>query len=196
MVAQLEGQPDTPCLRVAATAAWSITGVMRFEPPSWTDLARGARPAQYQPEDFEPGASRGGWQQEAACRIEQRAQDNLLLRLPESGKALLRSHGGPGAGLAFTTCPTCRITKKDPHVFRVLLLRHLHLPLPWTLHRLPVWPPTRFSWPPPCSLCSGWGLWEYRLRPRECRSPHLPGSRWQGVNQRDGARSGFGAVRW
>ena len=107
---------------------------MGFEPPSWTDLARGARPAQYQPEDFEPGASRGGWQHEAACRIEQRARDNLLLRLPESGKALLRSQGGPGAGLAFTTCPTCRITKMEPHVFRVLFLRRLHLPLPWTLH--------------------------------------------------------------
>ena len=106
LVAQLEGQPDTPCLRAAATAAWSITGVMGFEPPSWTAFARGARPAQHQPQDFEPGASRGGWQHEAVCRIQQRAQDNLLLRLPDSGMALLRSQGGPGAGLVFTTCPT------------------------------------------------------------------------------------------
>ena len=43
LVAQLEGQPDTRCLRAAATAAWSIIGVVGFEPPSWTDLARGAR---------------------------------------------------------------------------------------------------------------------------------------------------------
>ena len=56
------------------------------------------------------------------------------MRLPDSGKALLRSQRGPGAGLAFTTCPTCRITKMEPHVFRVLLMRRLHLPLPWTLH--------------------------------------------------------------
>ena len=71
-------------------------------------LARGARPAQHQPEDFEPGATRGGWQHEAACRIEQRGQDHLLMRLPDSG---------------------------EQHVFHLLLLlRRLHLPLPWTLH--------------------------------------------------------------
>ena len=120
LVAQLEGHPDTPCLRAATTAAWSITGVMGFEPPSWTALAGGVRPAQHQPEDFEPGATGGGWQHEAACRIEQRARDTLLLSLPDSGKALVRSQGGPGAGLAFTTCPTCRITKMEPAVFTSL----------------------------------------------------------------------------
>ena len=40
-VAQLEGQPDTPCPRAAAKAPWSTTGVTGFETPSWTALARG-----------------------------------------------------------------------------------------------------------------------------------------------------------
>ena len=94
LVAHLEGQPDTPCLRAAATTAWSITGVMGFEP-----------------------------QHEAACRIEQRAQDNLLLRLPDSDKALLRSQGGPHH------LPKMPDHEDGPHVFRVLLLRRLQ-----TLH--------------------------------------------------------------
>ena len=43
--------------------------------------------------------------------------------------ALVVGGGGDlGAGLAFTICPICRITKMEPHVFRVLLLRRLHFP--------------------------------------------------------------------
>ena len=44
-------------------------------------------------------------------------------------KSFGESHGGPGAGLALLTCPTCRGTKLDPHLFRVVLLRRLQMPL-------------------------------------------------------------------
>ena len=56
----------------------------------------------------------------------------LFARLDDTGQALLRSQGGPGAGLALTACPLCRVTSIEPQLFRVLLLRHLHLPLPLT----------------------------------------------------------------
>ena len=83
-------------------------------------------------------------------------------RLDDTGQALLRSHGGPGAGLALTTCPLCRVTSIEPQLFRVLLLRRLHLPLPLTARHCR-WPSTRLSWPPPCSLRAGRGFGEARL---------------------------------
>ena len=51
-------------------------------------------------------------------------------------KLRLRSQGGPGAGLALTTCPTCLVTRVEPQLFRVLLLRRLRLPLPLTVRSL------------------------------------------------------------
>ena len=45
----------------------------------------------------------------------------------DSRKALLRSQGGPGAGLALSTCN--RLTTFTSQLFRVILLRRLHLPL-------------------------------------------------------------------
>ena len=61
-------------------------------------------------------------------------------RMDDSGKAVLRSQGGPGAGLALSTCPVSRLTSFTPQMFRVILLRRLHLPLPLTRAQLPVWP--------------------------------------------------------
>ena len=57
---------------------------------------------------------------------------DLFGRLDDTAKALTRSQGGSGAGLALSTCPTCRVTRLEPHLFRVLLLRRL-LPLSLTL---------------------------------------------------------------
>ena len=123
----------TPCLRAAVSAAQSLDGVLGWSPPSWTALANGERPESHPPEEFETGARRGGWQHEAASRTEQRFRDvELFARLDDTGQALLRSQGGPGAGLALTACPLCRVTSIEPQLFRVLLLRRLHLPLPLT----------------------------------------------------------------
>ena len=44
--------------------------------------------------------------------------------------AVAPSQGGSGAGAALQTCPTCPLTRIDPALFRVLLLRRLRLPLP------------------------------------------------------------------
>ena len=56
--------------------------------------------------------------------------ESLFPRMCDSRKALLRSQGGPGAGLALSTCPVNRLTTFTSQLFRVVLLRRLHLPLP------------------------------------------------------------------
>ena len=120
LVRQLEGHPHTPCLRAASEAAWSLHGILGWSPPSWNAVRDGTRPETRQPEEYEPGSTRG-WQHEAASRVDQRFRnEDLFARLTDSGQALVRSQGGPGAGLALSTCPTCRITRIDPQLFRVI----------------------------------------------------------------------------
>ena len=48
----------------------------------------------------------------------------------DSRKALLRSQGGRGVGLALLTCPVNRLTTFTSQLFRVVLLRRLHVPFP------------------------------------------------------------------
>ena len=101
---------------------------MGFEPPAWRAVLAGARPPPIQPEEFEP--SQRGWQHEAASRVEWAHREaQLFPRMSDPAKVLVRSHGGPGAALALPTCPTCPLTKLDPHLFRVVLLRRLQMPL-------------------------------------------------------------------
>ena len=93
----------------------------------------GSRPESREPVDFEPGDTRNGWQQEAASRVEESFREtNLFPRMGDARKALVRSQGS-GAGLARSTCPVKRLTTFTPQVFRVILLRRLHLPLPLTV---------------------------------------------------------------
>ena len=159
LVRELEGHPHTPCLRAAQEAPRSLEGVLGWSPPSWSAVRNGARPDTHQPEEFEPSGKRG-WQHEAASRVDQLRDDDLFVRLTDSGQALVRSQGGPGAGLALATCPRCRITRIEPQLFRILLFRRLNLPLPLSAPLLPVWPTTRSSWPPPGKLAPGLGSWE------------------------------------
>ena len=71
------------------------------------------------------------WQDEAASWVERHFRDTSLMpRLHDTEKALLRSQSGPLSGAALSTVPTCFHTRIDSHLFRLLLLRHLRLPLP------------------------------------------------------------------
>ena len=92
--------------------------------------ARIVRELDGQPND--PIRDKSGWQHEAASRIEQEHRESLFRVLAEPERALLRSQGGPGARAAFHSCPTCPLTRIDPALFRVLLLRRLRLPLPFS----------------------------------------------------------------
>ena len=116
--------------------------------------------------DFEPGGQKRGWLHEAASRVDLRFRDeDLFHRVPAPVRALIRSQGGP-------ISPMSHLTRLEPHLFRTILLRRLRQPLPRqsaaagvAVHLIPV--------PPPCSLCSSWGLGEERFCGRECDSPHL-----------------------
>ena len=131
-VRELVDHPHTPCSRAAHDAAWSLEGVLVWSPPSWIAIRNGARPDLHQPEEFEP-VNKRGWQHEAASRVDQRFRDeDLFGRLTDSGQALFRSQGGRGAGLALSTCPTCRVTRIPPQLFRVVFVLRLHHPLPLT----------------------------------------------------------------
>ena len=127
----LEEGVDTPALHAAASCAIELIGVMGFAPPSWSNLALGARPPPREAEDLEPGAQRRGWQHEASSRVERRHRSVILFpQLTEADKALTRSQSGTGAGVALTTTPSNLLTRIEPQLFRVLLLRRLRLPLP------------------------------------------------------------------
>ena len=88
---------------------------MSFEPPSWEALASSARPAIREPDKFEPGGVRQGWQHEAASRVERQFRDQVLFeRLPAQDKAMIRSQAGPGAGTALSIVPTSFLTHPSP----------------------------------------------------------------------------------
>ena len=52
-----------------------------------------------------------------------------MVRLTDSECAMLRSQSGPLAGVPLSTTPSNILSRIDSHLFRVLLLRRLRLPL-------------------------------------------------------------------
>ena len=69
----------------------------------------------------------------ASSRVTRRGDTNgLLPTLSNRDATLLRSQAGPLASIPFTVFPTDRSCRIDPQPFRVLLLRRLRLPLPFT----------------------------------------------------------------
>ena len=131
MIRSMELGPTIPSLLSLGDAARTILDMGGYVVPSWPALVDGVRPPPRDPEDNEPGSSRSGWQHEAAFRVEQQFREQqLLLVLSESERALLRSQSGPGAGSFLTVPPTNPLVRFDSQIFRVLLLRRLRLPLP------------------------------------------------------------------
>ena len=127
----LNHEAQGPNVRGVADAVRMLTGVEGFEPPSWEALLDGARPPPHDPEDHEPGGTRGGWQHEAASRVERNFRDRRLMPvMSRADQALLRSQSGPFAGMALSAASTNALSRISPQLFRVLLLRRLRLPLP------------------------------------------------------------------
>ena len=134
MVTSLTNGIGPPSLVSAERARQDLSGVMEFEPPSWLELAHGARPPS-PPADSDPSDWRTGWQHEAASRVEAHHRASVIFPgVDERERALLRSQSGPLAGVPFSTVPRNFDTRLEPHLFRVLLLRRLRLPLPPTVH--------------------------------------------------------------
>ena len=129
-VRQMQNPRGPPSLVAAQMAAGQLSGVAGFQVPSWDDLAHGLRPPELEPDDFEPGGCRGGWQHEGSIRVERQHRASVMVRLTDSERAMLRSQSGPLAGVPFSTPPANFLSRIDSHLFRVLLLRRLRLPFP------------------------------------------------------------------
>ena len=157
----------------AATTARSLVAIMGFEPPSWRAVMAGARPPPVQPEEFEPCTTGVATRSSVSCGMAHR-ETQIFPRMADAAEPLVRSHGGPG-GLALLTCPTCRLTTIDSHLFRVILLRHLHMPLLPTV-RSCRWPSTRLFWPSPRSVRTSGGSRHSRIHSGKRSCTNLPRS--------------------
>ena len=126
----LEGVPFTPCLTEAAAMPLRLTAV-GFDVPTWREIMLGARAPSREPDEYEPGSQRAGWQHEAASRVDRHFRDDVLFAtLPSSARALVRSQAGPMSGMALSATPTSLLTRIEPHLFRIVLLRRLRQLLP------------------------------------------------------------------
>ena len=83
--------------------------------------------------EIKPGVSTHGWQFFASRVVEQRFRSEVVWpRCFPTEQALLRSLSGPMSGLPFSAVPCSSSARFPPHLFRVLLFRHLWLPLSLT----------------------------------------------------------------
>ena len=118
-----------PHIQAAQTARQSIQE-QGWEPPTWPQL-RGTQPPHPAAELF-VGPTQPGWQQQAVTPFNTAAREELYNTLDPASQAMLDSQTGPMASRAFTTIPyTTEVTYPD-HIFRILMLRRLRLPLPLT----------------------------------------------------------------
>ena len=96
--------------------------------PSWPRLREAKRPPQTCARD--PGEWPHGWQYWASSVLDSRNRKvSFLSGRSAACQAHLRSHSGCNAGLAMAHAPTAREFTIPPHLFRVLLLERLRLPL-------------------------------------------------------------------
>ena len=122
-----------------------------FEAPSWVDLQRGAQPRQNELDDAEPGIKKHGWQFGATQKVEDCFLSGAMWpRLSLPSRALLRSQGGPLAGLPFTCVPTAWHFRFDAQPFRIFLLRRLWFQLPSSVRNCRCG--LLLAWPSPRSL--------------------------------------------
>ena len=96
--------------------------------PSWPQLREGKRPPQTCARD--PGEWPHGWQYWASSVLDSCYRKvSFLSGRSAACQAHLRSHSGCNAGLALAHASTAREFTIPPHLFRVLLLERLRLPL-------------------------------------------------------------------
>ena len=119
----------SPALQAAADAARTIAAT-GWEPPTWAAIASGQTQAPAPPPATAEGPFARGWQHKASTTAHARLKDELFNTLPPASQALVTSQSGPFASRAFTTIPYTNDFAYPSHLFRILLLRRLRLPLP------------------------------------------------------------------
>ena len=127
---QFQSEEPPPSIREAAEAAAQLQQ-HGFEPPAWDQLMNNP-PVPPDPHPHEGPNIMKGWQQGAANACHTTFQAELHSCLDPASQALLESQRGPHASRPFTTIPYHADTTYESHLFRILLLRRLRLPIPLT----------------------------------------------------------------
>eukprot|EP00434_Breviolum_minutum_P043514 symbB.v1.2.038794.t1/scaffold6177.1/size20301/1 len=118
-----------PALQAAADAARTIAAT-GWEPPTWAAIASSQTQAPAPPPAPAEGPFARGWQHKASTTAHARLKAELFNAIPPASQALVTSQSGPFASRAFTTIPYTNDFAYPSHLFRILLLRRLRLPLP------------------------------------------------------------------
>ena len=96
--------------------------------PHWHELRTGIRPRAIV--DSEPGEWPHGWQHYASSSSEHSFRKNVVLNQScAADQAHFRSHSGPGASEALSTCPSKPEFRIEAELFRTIILERLRLPL-------------------------------------------------------------------
>ena len=159
-------------------AVWSRASLAEsgFVCPEWTALVQGLRPNQPGRDEVDPADHTHGWQFFTAQRVEHHFRaETVWPRLAPTEQALLRSQSGPMSGVAFSAVPSSPPIRLAPQLFRVLFPSHFS--------HLPVWPTTRSSWPPPCSVSESRSVGQSGIFCGERRSQGVSGSRGRGFHK-------------
>ena len=116
-------------LQAAADAARTVAAT-GWEPPTWAAIASSQTQAPAPPPAPAEGPFARGWQHKASTTAHARLKAELFNAIPPASQALVTSQSGPFASRAFTTIPYTNDFAYPSHLFRILLLRRLRLPLP------------------------------------------------------------------
>ena len=119
----------SPALQAAADAARTLAAT-GWEPPTWAAIASSQTQAPAPPPAPAEGPIARGWQHKASTTAHARLKAELFTAIPPASQALVTSQSGPFASRAFTTIPYTNDFAYPSHLFRILLLRRLRLPLP------------------------------------------------------------------
>ena len=122
------GLSDVGCLAELKQATDRLDKEGFWWRPSWSALRDGKRPPEITAKD--PGEWPHGWQYWASSISDSHFRKcSLLSGRAAAHRAHLRSHSGWNAGTAIAFAPTAPEYTIQPHLFRVLLLERLQLPL-------------------------------------------------------------------
>ena len=137
-------------------------------------MRAGARPQPREPDDYEPGSVRTGWQHGAASRVEEISREDLFTRVGEDAKALARSQGARRWPRSVDMPNVSSHEVGTPSVPRC---SPASSPLASSspCAKLPVWLATRPLWPPPCSVRAQGSPRHYGMGVGECIGQDLPG---------------------
>ena len=103
-----------------------------WQPPTWNAIVEGEPPPTHPTSHLEGPTFQKGWQRRATQACHTAFHNEVDHTLDPPARAMLASQSGPYASRAFTTSPYGPETSYPPHLFRVILLRRLRLPLPLT----------------------------------------------------------------